>query len=191
MAVKNKIFLTVAFLFIMVSSVWAGTFTLDPKYTSIAFRIKHLMGYTTGYFPKFDGKIVLNKENRAVTAIEGTIDVTAIFTRLKERDDDLRSERFFYVEKFPEAKFVSTKITNSEVTGNLTLRGVTKPVKFKYEFWGTAYDQFGNTKTAVTLKGSVDRKDFGMDYNLKTEDGTMLLGEDVEFTIELHGILQR
>lgn len=172
------------------SSVSAGTFTLDPNYTSIGFRIKHLMGYAVGSFTKYDGVIELNSDNTALVGIEGTVATPSIDTRHQDRDKDLRSERFFDVEKFPEMIFKSTKIEKDTITGQLTLHGVTKTVVFEYLFLGMAKDQRGNLKTAVSLHGKVNRKDFGITYNMKTDSGTWLLGDEVELKLELHGLLK-
>ena len=84
----------------------------------------------------------------------------------------------------------STKIEKNKITGDLTLHGVTKKVTLDYAFWGLAKDQRGKTKTAVSISGVVNRKDFGIVYNIKTDDGTWLLGDEVELRIELHGILK-
>lgn len=187
----KKYFLLAIFVVVLVSlpvMAQAGTFTLDPNYTSIGFRIKHLMGYAVGSFTKYDGVIELNPDNSALTKLEGTVATPSIDTRHQDRDKDLRSERFFDVEKFPEMIFKSTKIEKDTITGDLTLHGVTKQVTFEYLFLGTAKDQRGRLKTGVSLRGKVNRKDFGITYNMKTDSGTWLLGDEVELKLELHGI---
>ncbi|OGX28147.1 MAG: hypothetical protein A3D10_07620 [Omnitrophica WOR_2 bacterium RIFCSPHIGHO2_02_FULL_48_11] len=178
------------FLSVLSTTANAATFKLDSIYTTVSFRVKHLMGYAVGSFTKFDGAIQLNDGNDAVTAVNGTVDMTTIDTRHKDRDNDLRSARFFDVEKFPTMTFKSTKIEKNKITGDLTLHGVTKKVTLDYAFWGLAKDQRGKTKTAVSISGVVNRKDFGIVYNIKTDDGTWLLGDEVELRIELHGILK-
>lgn len=168
----------------------AAEFSLDPNYSTVGFRIRHLMGFAVGSFTKFDGMIQLNQDNTVLVSLEGTIDAQKIDTRLPERDNDLRSARFFDVEKYPVITFRSTKIEPDKITGTLTMHGVTKEIVFDYVFLGLAKDQKGNTKTAVSMYGKVNRKDFGMDYNMKTESDTWLLGDEVEFKLELHGTMK-
>lgn len=188
---NNKTFLLVVSIFlsgIFSSAAMATTFTIDPAYTTIQFRIKHLMGYSVGSFKKYEGSLTLADDKKSLTAVNGAIETVSLDTGFAMRDDDLRSERFFDVAKFPQLKFVSKKIESNKIVGDLTIRDVTKEVKFDYEFLGTAKDQFGNLKTAITIKGKIKRQDFGLNFNEKTDDGGMLLGDDVDLSIELHGI---
>ena len=149
------------------------------------------MGFAVGTFEKFNGTIKLNEDNDTFEGLEAAVDVASLNTRNAERDDDLRSERFFDTAKFPQAKFVSKKISKDKITGDLTLHGVTKEVTFDYTLFGVAMDQHGRTKVALSLSGTVNRKDFGIVYNTKTDDGTWLLGDDVNLMIEVEGILQK
>ena len=187
----KKISVLFLFFILLIPAVCsAGTFQVDLEYSKVRFRIQYILGYVLGAFPQFDGTIVLNDDNTALVSVSGTVDVAKLDTRLPERDEDLRSEKFFDAAKFPEAKFATTKISKGKLTADLTLKGITKSVPFDYEFFGTAKDQSGNNWAALTLKGKINRKDFGMDRNMKTDDGKMLLGDEVEFRIELHGMLK-
>ncbi len=182
-------FLNISFI---VPASFADQFVIDPVYTTFMFRIKHLMGYASGTIPKYDGTIDLNQDNKAFVGMNITLDLASMDTKNKDRDEDLRSERFFDVAKFPQGKFVTKKVqADDKVIGDLTLKGVTKEVTLAYVFHGIAKDQFGRTKTALTLKGTINRKDFGISYNTKTDDGKWLLGDDVDLWIEIQGILDK
>ncbi len=187
----NRTIISAAAIILFTSAAWAGTFTVDPVYTTIHFRIKHIMGFAVGSFEKFNGTINLNDANDTLKDLEATVDVASLNTRNAERDTDLRSEKFFDAAKFPQAKFVGKKITKDKITGDLTLHGVTKEATFDYTLFGVAMDQHGRTKVALSLKGTINRKDFGIVYNTKTDDGTWLLGDDVDLMIEVEGILQK
>jgi polyisoprenoid-binding protein YceI len=186
----KKIILPFIFFLVFVSSGYAQTYSVDNRYSSVNFRIQHIMGYVVGKFTTVSGSLELNDKKDALTKLEGNIDMNSLTTDLEDRDADLRSERFFDVKQFPTATFVSTSISKDKMKGNLTLHGVTKEVTLDYKFLGTAKDQYGHDKTAVSLNGKVNRKDFGIVFNTKTDDGKWLLGDDVELMIELEGMIQ-
>ena len=178
-------------IFIFLTTIaHAQTYSIDNRYSTINFRIQHIIGYATGVFKTMNGSIELNNEKNAVTKIQGTIDINSLDTNLADRDEDLRSERFFNAREFPVMTFQYKKITKDKIIGDLSLHGVTKEVTLDYQFLGTALDQYGQAKTALTLTGTINRKDFGVVYNTKTDDGKWLLGDQVELKIELEGIQQ-
>jgi polyisoprenoid-binding protein YceI len=187
----KKIFIATVFALTIVSGLDAAQFLIDQTYSNIHFKIPHLMGTQVGRFTKVSGTIELNKDNTDLAALAGTIDMTGIDTNNEERDKDLQSERFFDAAKYPTAEFASTKIEKDKVYLNFTLHGVTKTVPLEYTFRGMAQDQYGRTKTAISLKGRLNRKDFGITYNVQTDDGKWLLGDEVEFMIEFEGLLVR
>lgn len=188
----RKILLAVVFMSIVTGSspAAAETFKVDTKYSTVMFKIKHTMGFAAGAFTEMEGAIELDEKNTALQGITGTIKTASVDTRHKERDEDLRSDRFFDAEKYPQITFATKKISADKLTADLTIKGVTKSVTFDYSFYGTGKDQYGNTKTGISLKGTINRKDFGIDFNMKTEDGSDLLGDEVELLAELHGLLQ-
>lgn len=186
-----KKFLMTAILMLAVSySAHADTYNIDNRYSTINFRIQHIIGYATGVFKMMNGTIELNDKNDALVKLQGTIDVNSLDTNLADRDEDLRSPRFFDAKQFPTISFVSKSVAKDKVKGDLTMHGVTKEVTLDYKFLGTAQDQYAHRKSAVSLQGKVNRKDFGIVYNTKTDDGKWLLGDDVELKIELEGIIQ-
>jgi len=175
---------------------WAGfaqaqTFVVDPDYSSVMFRIQHLMGYAVGLFQKFDGKIVVEEGTLSLKEMEITIGVGSLNTQNSRRDEDLRSDRFFEVEKYPQATFKTKKVEGDTITGDLTLHGVTKEVSLSYRFWGVGKDQYGRMKAALSLNGVINRRDFGITFDEKTDDGKWLLGDAVEVMIEVQGVEEK
>ena len=184
-----KIFLIAALTLCVASATaLAATYTLDPKYSIILHRIKHLMGYSVGTFEKFNGTIEVDESKNKITAIDVTIDMDSLNTRHEVRDEDLRSEHFFDTKKFPNARFTAEKISKDTITGELTLKGVTRKVKLDYTWAGTGKDQYGNTKTALSARGTIDRQDFGISHNFKAKDNKWVLGDEVELTIEVQAL---
>ena len=171
------------------SPVCADNFKIDPEYTTISFRIKHIMGYQVGAFRKYDGTIKLNEKNDALESVEANVEVASLDTHHEKRDVDLRSEMFFDAAKYPKAQFVGRSVSSDQIKGDLTLHGVTKEVAFDYQLFGVAMDQRGRTKVFLSLNATVNRKDFGITYNTKTDDGGTLLGDDVELWIDVQGVL--
>jgi polyisoprenoid-binding protein YceI len=171
----------------MIQPVWADSFALDPNYSTIVYKIKHLMGHSVGTFPEFNGTITLDKDNQKIEQIDVTINIESVNSRNAKRDEDLRSERFFDTKNFPQGVFHSTKITKKEIIGDLTLKGVTKSVKLDYNWAGVGKDQYGNNKMALSASCVVDRSEFGISHNEKTKDNKWLLGNDVELMIDVQG----
>lgn len=169
----------------------AATFYVDPVDSKITFTVKYLAGQTVGKFTKFGGSIELNASNSALVGLNGVLDIRSITTNNKDREEDLLSEKFFYAEKFPQGTFKLTKVKNEKVTADVTLRGVTKSVTFDYSFLGTARDEKGRYKTALVLKGKINRKDFGISHNMKTDSGQWMISDEVGLTIELQGLVQK
>jgi len=169
-------------------AVEAANYVIDQDYSSITFRINHIMGFVMGNIPSFSGTIEMDDKDRNLVGLKSVIDVTSVNTYNPMRDEDLRSKRFFYVEKYPQATFVAKNIGRKSVTDDLTLHGVTKEVTFDMEFLGKAKDQYGRTKIAFSLKGKINREDFGITTNVMSQDGKPIIGDDVELFIELYGV---
>lgn len=173
----------------------AGTWKLDPTHSTLAFSVKHLMiSKVRGTFDSFDVTIV-TAENPAESTIEATIDVASVNTNQADRDGHLRTGDFFKVDEFPTATFRSTSITvdgdDLTVVGDLTLRGVTKPVTLKGEFGGIATDGYGQTKAAASATTKINRHDYGVSWNAALEAGGVTLGDDVTLSIDLQVVLQK
>lgn len=175
----------------------AGTWTIDPTHSSVGFSVRHLMiSKVKGAFEQFDATFVTG-ENPLDTKVTATAQVASINTNEPNRDGHLRTNEFFEAETFPTISFVSTGVKVKDaaegeyiVTGDLTIKGVTKSVDFDFEFGGFATDPYGNYKAAATAEAEVNREDFGLTWNAPLETGGVLVGEKVKITIDLQAALQ-
>jgi polyisoprenoid-binding protein YceI len=170
----------------------AITWKIDPAHSEIQFKVKHLMITTvTGYFRKFDGEVITETDDFNTTRqVWFTADINSIDTNNEQRDTHLKSEDFFSADKHGELKFVSTRYEafGDEATlyGDLTIRGVTKPIKLSVEYGGTVLDGYGQTKAGFTVDGRVSRKEFGLLWNAVTEAGSVVVSDE----IRIHGEVQ-
>jgi polyisoprenoid-binding protein YceI len=167
----------------------AGTYVLDPAHTRIGFVARHLMvTKVRGQFADFTGSITVGEDLASSTA-EATMQAASIETGVADRDTHLRSGDFLEIEKYPtvsfaNAKVVSGKGTDFTVTGDLTIKGVTKPVTLAVELDGVAKDPWGNEKLAVSARTEIDREDFGMTWNVALETGGVLVSKKIVLEIE-------
>lgn len=171
-----------------------GTWVLDPAHSEIAFTVKHLkISKVRGTFEKFDVTIVTSADP-AQSTIVATIDVASVNTNQAQRDAHLRTSDFFLAEEHPTIEFRSTGGTWSgddfTIVGDLTLRGVTKPVELMGELGGVTVDAYGNTKAGASATTTINRHDFGVSWNAPLETGGFLLGEQVTITIDAQFSLQ-
>ena len=161
---------------------------LDPAHSQVQFSVKHL-GISTvrGTFDAFSGSI--DEENGQATAVTVEIDVASLDTGNEQRDGHLRSADFFDVENHPKATFSLTKFERSGddviATGDLTIRGSTKPVTLKGEIGGPATDPWGNQKVSATLETKIARKEWGLVWNVALEAGGVLVSDDVKLSIDI------
>lgn len=172
----------------------AGTWKIDPAHTEIGFSVRHLaISKVRGTFESFDATVHA-AENPAESTVEVSVDVTSITTGNADRDAHLRSNDFFDPEQYPTMTFVSTGIrVDGEkmlLDGDLTLRGVTKPITLAGEFGGIAKDPWGSLKAAASGSTVINRHDFGVSWNAPLETGGFLLGEQVTITIDAQFSLQ-
>ncbi|MGM0886986.1 MAG: YceI family protein [Bacillota bacterium] len=165
--------------------------TVDPTHSAIEFSVKHMMiAKVKGSFNKFEASILANPSDLTTAEIDFTVEVASIDTRNADRDNHLRSADFFDVDKYPTLKFKSTKIVKTDedeydVTGNVTLNGVTKEETFSITFEGQGKDPWGNEKAGFSGKGKVKRSDYGLTYNAALETGGVLIGDQITLTIEI------
>ena len=167
-----------------VAQKWA----IDPAHTEVKFKVKHLVISTvTGVFKSFNGEVFSENENFDGAEVNFTIEVGSIDTSNTDRDNHLKSDDFFSAEKYPQITFRNGKLTNDggeyQLTGDLTIKDVTKTVTLDVDFNGTAVDPWGNKKAGFELSGKLNRKDFNLTWNVVTEAGGMLVGEDVKLEI--------
>ena len=175
---------------------WAATYKVDPDHTTVSFKVRHLFSKVEGQFHKFDGTIDYEPGKPETWGTSGTIDATSISTNVPERDKHLRSADFFDVEKYPSITFKSVKVTgatetNAKMDGLLTIHGTEKPVVLDLELHGVGKDPWGNTRAGFTATTKINRKDYGLNWNEALETGGVLVGDEIEITLEIEGILQK
>lgn len=163
------------------------TFTFDKDHTEFDFKVRHFVSKVGGRFTKFDGTIEIDRANPAASVVHLTIDAASLDTGNPTRDKHLNSPDFFDTAKFPEIAFTSTKVAAKgkdvyEVTGDLTIRGVTKPVVLTVAANGFASDGHGGQKAGFDVTGKLNRKDFGVSWN-SIVDGNAMLSDDVDLAI--------
>jgi polyisoprenoid-binding protein YceI len=172
-------------------SALTGTYTIDPSHSRIGFVARHAMvTKVRGSFNDFAGTFTADGDVPTNSSAQLVIQAASIDTRNADRDAHLRSNDFFAMDDHPEIRFESTDIEQVDagefkVTGDLTLRGVTKPVTIDLEFTGTATDPWGNTRVGFEGSTTVNRKDWGVNWNTALETGGVLVGEKVTLEFEI------
>jgi polyisoprenoid-binding protein YceI len=162
--------------------------TIDPMHSDIHFKIRHLViSNVSGTFGKYSAEVETDDDNFETAQVHFTADARSINTGVEHRDKHLTGADFFDVEKYPTIDFVSTSFkkvsgNNYKLKGNLTMRGVTQPVELDVEFGGTMKDGYGNLKAGFEVTGKINRKDFGLTWNMATEAGGLTLGDDVKLS---------
>jgi polyisoprenoid-binding protein YceI len=171
-----------------------GSYAIDPTHSRIGFVARHAMvTKVRGSFNEFAGTGYFDAENPAASSLALTIQAASIDTRNADRDAHLRSNDFFDMENHPEIRFASTAVEqlaadSYRVTGDLTIKGVTKPVAVDFEYTGTAVDPFGNLRVGFEGSTTVNRKDWGVSWNAALEAGGVLVGEKVVLEFEVSAI---
>ena len=167
------------------------TWNIDPAHTVAEFKVKHMMiANVKGHFSRVSGVLKRDESNPANDRIDATIEAASIHTRDEQRDAHLKSADFFHVEKFPNLHFRSTGINvvdegELSVEGELTIRGVTRKVRFAVEGpTPPAKDPWGNTRIGVSATTKINRKDFGLTWNAALETGGILVGDDITITLD-------
>ncbi len=169
---------------------------VDSTHSSIDFTVKHMMiAKVKGTFHTFAADIEADPTDLTSAEIRFEVELTSIDTRNADRDNHLRTADFFDVEQYPKMTFKSTSIERDgddeyEVTGDLTLHGVTRSETFSVTFEGSGKDPWGNEKVGFSGKGSIKRSDYGLTYNAALETGGVLIGDEVTFSIEIEAAKQ-
>ena len=163
----------------------ATQWNLDPAHSEITFKVKHMMiSNVKGSFTNFTADLEADDDTFKNVTVKTTIHTDSVNTNNTDRDNHLKSEEFFNVATHPTITFESNSL-NSEVTGNLTINGVTKPVKLDVEFGGINVDPWGQTKAGFSFEGKVKRSDFGLNWNAALEAGGVMVSDDVRIYGEL------
>ncbi len=169
---------------------------IDASHSSVEFAVKHMMiSSTKGRFSGVAGTINYDSANLAGASVDVTIDASTIDTRDEKRDGHLRSADFFDVEKFPTLTFKSTSVTPKggdafELVGDLTIKDVTRSVTLKGEIQGTGTSPWGTEVASFAASTSIDRKDFGLTWNVALETGGILVGDTIKITLEIEAVKQ-
>lgn len=171
-------------------------YAIDSGHSEVGFRIRHLMSKVSGEFDAFSGAILIDPKDYSKGSVAFSIDASSIDTNNADRDIHLRGPDFFDVERFPKITFTSKKVVVISaarllVSGDLTMRGVTRSVNLSVAIGGFAIDPWGNEKAGFEATGTLNRKDFGMVWNKHLDKGGTILGDDVELSINLEVVKQR
>jgi polyisoprenoid-binding protein YceI len=176
------------------TAVSTGTWTIDATHTEIGFSVRHLVSKVRGKFEAFEGTIV-TQEDLTASTVSVSVDLNSINTGTADRDNHLRSADFFEVETHPTMTFVSTGIvqksdTDFVVAGDLTIKGVSKPVELATEFLGEGGDPWGGTRVGIEATAEISRKEFGIDFNIPLEGGKVMVGDKISIHINAEAVLQ-
>jgi polyisoprenoid-binding protein YceI len=178
-------------------SVKPTQWQIDPVHSAAHFSVRHLMiSNVRGVFTKLAGSALINSADPAKSTVEITIEAASINTREPQRDEHLRSADFFDVANHPTLTFRSKRIEalgpeHLKLTGDLTIRGVTKEVTFEVEGpTAPVMDPWGNIRAGITASAKINRKDFGVAFNALTETGVLVVGDEVKITVEAELIQQ-
>jgi polyisoprenoid-binding protein YceI len=173
-----------------------STYKIDPAHSEITFKVKHLMiTNVTGSFTQFDATMESNAADFSDAKISFEADVNSITTNNEQRDTHLKSDDFFAAEKFPKLSFVSTSISKKsddtyKLTGDLTIRDVTKTIDLDVEYGGTMTDPWGQVKAGFDVNGKINRKEFGLGWGAVTEAGGVVVSDEVKLHMAVQMIKQ-
>jgi polyisoprenoid-binding protein YceI len=171
-----------------------GTYTIDPTHSQIGFVARHAMvTKVRGTFDDFDGTVSFDAADPAATTVRVTIQAASINTRNDQRDEHLRSNDFLAMESHPEITFVSTGLhltgdTSFDLTGDLTIKGVTNSITVPFSYEGAAMDPFGNLRLGFEGSVAINRKDYGVTWNAALETGGFLVSDKIVLEFEVSAI---
>ena len=173
------------------------TWDFDPTHSNVGFSVRHLMvSKVRGQFTKWSGTLQFDAAHPESAVVDVQIDAASIDTHEPQRDAHLRSPDFFDAARFPELTFKSTRVERAgddrfKIAGDLTIRGVTRPVVLDAEFGGQITDFEGGTRAGFSAQTAIDRKDFGLTWNIVLEAGGFAVADKIEITLELEAIQER
>ncbi|XPV68409.1 MAG: YceI family protein [Halarcobacter sp.] len=167
---------------------------VDTVHSEVGFSVKHLMiTNVKGEFKKFDGEIDFDYKTKKFNKLVGIIEANSVNTGIEKRDNHLRSADFFYAEKYPQIKFEMKTYkqespSEGKMLGDITIRGVTKPIELEVKDIGTVKDLKGNNRVGFTLEGKINRTDFGLKWNKALEFGGIAVGEEVKIIVDISAV---
>ena len=177
------------------TAVTAGTWAIDASHTEIGFTVRHLVSKVRGKFETFEGAIV-TAEDLTASSVTVSVDLSSINTGTADRDAHLRSGDFFGVDTYPTMTFASTGVVDKGgnelvVTGDLTIKGVTKPIELAVEFLGEGGDPWGGTRVGLEASTQISRKEFGIDFNIPVDGADkLMIGDKISINIVAEAVLQ-
>jgi polyisoprenoid-binding protein YceI len=175
-------------------SALTGTYTLDAAHSRVGFHARHAMvTKVRGSFNDFEGTAEVNGDDPSKSSVSVTIKTASIDTRNEQRDGHLKTNDFLDIENYPEITFVSTSVEQLDddtfkVTGDLTIKGITKEISIDFDFEGSAKDPFGNDRIGFEGSVPISRKDFGVNFNAPLETGGVLVSDKVVLEFEISAI---
>lgn len=187
---KFRTLAAAAFL-LATSSLFAETFVVDKAHSEATFQVRHMMSKVSGKFDDFSGKINIDRAKPSASSVEFNIKAASVNTGVSDRDNHLRTAEFFDAARCPELTFKSTSIVATkkkdvyDVTGDLTMRCVTKHITIPVDFNGFGKDPWGNERAGFSLTTTVNRKDYGINWNKALDNGGFLLSDDVTINVNL------
>jgi polyisoprenoid-binding protein YceI len=187
----KRLFVFTLAVLISAAGFAADSFVVDKNHSEAIFQVRHMVSRVSGRFDDFAGTINVDRSNPSVSSVELTIKVPSIDTGVTDRDKHLRSADFFDAEKYPEISFKSTSIKPSgkkdvyDVTGSFTMHGVTKSITLPVEFLGFIKDPRGNERAGFSTHTTLNRKDYGVNWNRALDNGGALLSDDVDVTVNI------
>jgi len=187
----RSILITICAAMLAVSAFAADNYIVDKMHSEATFQVRHLVSRVSGKFDDFAGTIVADEANPSLSSVEFTIKTPSIDTGVADRDKHLKSADFFEVDKYPEITFKSTSVKTTsrknvyDVTGNLTMHGVTKTITLTVEFLGSVKDPRGNVRAGFSTHTVLNRKDYGIVWNRMLDNGSTLLSDDVDVTVNI------
>jgi polyisoprenoid-binding protein YceI len=173
-----------------------ATYKIDVDHSDIMFKVKHLMISTvTGYFKKFDATLEIDEEDFTNAKVSFEADVNTVDTKNEQRDAHLKSDDFFNAEQFPKLTFKSTRIERKSdgefaLTGDLTIRDITRPVTLNVEYNGSTKDPWSMERMGFEAEGKINRKEFGLKWSAVTEAGGLVVADDVKLALNVEMIKQ-
>jgi len=189
----KQIAITLVGLLCSAPMAFAATYTIDPVHSQVHFTVPHLMVFKVrGDFSDFAGNVEFDQAKGKLTKTEATIQIASLDTREPKRDEHLRSPDFFAAEQYPTMTFASKKVSGQgddmTVTGDLTIRGVTREVTLKGGYQGSNTDPWGNERIGFAAETTINRHDYGLNWNQALETGGVLVGDEVVIGLEIQAI---
>jgi polyisoprenoid-binding protein YceI len=193
MTIRTSLTALTAALLMIANGTQAATYEVDLAHSDIGFKVKHIFSFVRGSFDDYSGSLEIKDGKVESLVAKATIQTKSINTKNEKRDEHLRSADFFDAEKYPEITFSSTKVESGKdgeitLTGELDMHGVKKEITLSGVISDDIKDPWGMTRRALSLEGTLNRKDFDINFNKLMDNGKLLLGDDVHLEIEIEAV---